>query len=110
MALLLFAFGGWQDSLLPTGEVREPRRTIPFALGTGLLGCAAIYMLLQFIVVTTIGANISDAPLPATAAVLLGRSGAAFVTVAALVSIYGWISASMLYAPRLAYSLAAQGD
>lgn len=110
MALLLFAFGGWEDSLLPTGEVREPRRTIPFGLGTGLLGCAAIYMLLQFIVVTTIGANISDAPLPATAAVLLGRSGAAFVTVAALVSIYGWISASMLYAPRLAYSLAAQGD
>src|SRR5262249_36529192 len=27
-----------------------------------------------------------------------------------LVSIYGWISASMLYAPRLAYSLSAQGD
>jgi len=26
MALLLFAFGGWEDSLLPTGEVREPRR------------------------------------------------------------------------------------
>jgi APA family basic amino acid/polyamine antiporter len=110
MALLLFAFGGWEDSLLPTGEVREPRRTIPFGLGMGLLGCAAIYMLLQFIVVTTIGTRISDAPLPATASVLLGRGGAAFVTIAALVSIYGWISASMLYAPRLAYSLAAQGD
>ena len=110
MALLLFAFGGWEDSLLPTGEVREPRRTIPFGLGMGLLGCAAIYMLLQFIVVTTIGTSISDALLPATAAVLLGRGGAAFVTIAALVSIYGWISASMLYAPRLAYSLAAQGD
>jgi amino acid transporter len=110
MALLLFAFAGWEDSLLPTGEVIEPRRTIPFALWMGLLGCAAIYMLLQFIVVATIGTNISDAPLPATASVLLGRGGAAFVTVAALVSIYGWISASMLYAPRLAYSLAAQGD
>lgn len=110
MALLLFVFGGWEDSLLPTGEVREPRRTIPFGLGMGLLGCAAIYMLLQFIVVTTIGTNISDAPLPAAASVLLGRGGAAFVTIAALVSIYGWISASMLYAPRLAYSLAAQGD
>jgi basic amino acid/polyamine antiporter, APA family len=30
--------------------------------------------------------------------------------ITALVSIYGWISASMLYAPRLAYSLSAQGD
>jgi basic amino acid/polyamine antiporter, APA family len=31
MALLLFAFGGWEDSILPTGEIREPRRTIPSA-------------------------------------------------------------------------------
>src|SRR5262249_4717670 len=110
MALLLFAFGGWEDSLLPTGEIREPRRTIPFGLGVGLLGCAVIYMLLQFIVVATIGTKNTDAPLPATASVLLGRAGAVFVVIAALVSIYGWISASMLYAPRLAYSLSAQGD
>lgn len=110
MALLLFAFGGWEDSLLPTGEIREPRRTIPFGLGVGLLGCAMIYMLLQFIVVATIGTNNTDAPLPATASVLLGRGGAVFVVSAALISIYGWISASMLYAPRLAYSLSAQGD
>jgi amino acid transporter len=110
MALLLFAFGGWEDSILPTGEIREPRRTIPFGLGMGLVGCAAIYMLLQFIVVATIGTTSTDAPLTATASVLLGRGGAAFVVIAALVSIYGWISASMLYAPRLAYSLSAQGD
>jgi APA family basic amino acid/polyamine antiporter len=110
MALLLFAFGGWEDSLLPAGEVREPRRTIPFGLGMGLLGSAVIYMLVQFIVVATIGTKISDAPLQATASALLGRGGAAFVTIAALISIYGWISASMLYAPRLAYSLSAQGD
>jgi len=110
MALLLFAFGGWEDSILPTGEIKEPRRTIPFGLGMGLVGCAAIYMLLQFIVVATIGTTSTDAPLTATASVLLGRGGAAFVVIAALVSIYGWISASMLYAPRLAYSLSAQGD
>jgi amino acid transporter len=110
MALLLFAFGGWEDSLLPAGEIREPRHTVPFGLGMGLLGCAAIYMLLQFIVVATIGTRSTDAPLTATASVLLGRGGAALVVIAALVSIYGWISASMLYAPRLAYSLSAQGD
>jgi basic amino acid/polyamine antiporter, APA family len=110
MALLLFAFGGWEDSILPTGEIREPRRTIPFGLGIGLVGCAAIYMLLQFIIVATVRTTSTDAPLTATASVLLGRGGAAFVVIAALVSIYGWISASMLYAPRLAYSLSAQGD
>jgi amino acid transporter len=110
LVLLVFAFGGWEDGLLATGEIREPPRTIPFGLRTGLLACAALYMLLQFITVTTIGAKISDRPLAETASVLLGRGGATFVAVAVLLSTYGWISAAMLYGPRLAYSLAAQGD
>lgn len=67
-------------------------------------------MLLQFITVTTIGTKPTDTPLQEAAAVLPGHRGAEFVTVAALVSIYGWISGAMLYAPRLVYSLAAQGD
>jgi basic amino acid/polyamine antiporter, APA family len=110
MVLLVFAYGGWEDGLLPGGEVKETRRTIPFGLGIGLLSSAAIYMLLQFITVATIGTKTTGRPLAETASVLLGRGGAAFVTVAVLVSTYGWISAAMLYAPRLAYSLAAQGD
>src|SRR5215472_1594713 len=110
MVFLLFAFGGWEDALVPTGEINEPRRSIPFGLGTGLFTTAVIYMLLQFITVATIGTKPTDAPLQETAAVLIGSRGAAFVNIAALVSIYGWISAAMLYAPRLAYSLAAQGD
>ena len=34
MALLavLFAYGGWEDALVPSGEVKEPRRVLPFAL------------------------------------------------------------------------------
>jgi len=67
-------------------------------------------MLLQFITVATIGDKITGRPLADVASVLLGRRGATFVTLAALISMYGWISAAMLYGPRLAYSLAAQGD
>src|SRR5262249_49590134 len=36
IVLLMFPLSGWEESLIPTGEVREPRRTIPFALSTGL--------------------------------------------------------------------------
>ncbi len=110
MVFLLFTIGGWEGALIPTGEIREPTRTIPFGLTAGLLACAVTYMLLQFVTVVTIGTKMTDAPLPEVASILLGRSGVAFVTVAALVSIYGWISGAILYAPRLAYALAAQGD
>ena len=110
MVLLVFAFGGWEDGLLATGEIKEPRRTIPFGLGTGLIACALLYTFLQFITVATIGTNPTDRPLQDSASLLLGRSGAIFVTIAILISTYGWISAAMLYGPRLAYSLAARGD
>jgi amino acid transporter len=110
IVLLLFAYGGWEDTLVPAGEINEPRRTIPFGLGTALFTSAVIYMLLQFITVATIGTKATATPLQEVAAVLLARGGATFVTIAALVSVYGWISGAMLYAPRLTYSLAAQGD
>ena len=110
MVFLLFAFSGWEGALIPTGEIREPRRTIPFGVGAGLLACVAIYTLLQFITVATIGTKMTDRPLAETASVLLGHGGAAFVAIAVMVSTYGWISAALLYAPRLAYSLAAHGD
>jgi len=37
LVLLMFVYGGWEDGLIPTGEITEPRRTIPFGLATGLL-------------------------------------------------------------------------
>jgi basic amino acid/polyamine antiporter, APA family len=110
MVFGLFLFGGWEDALIPTGEICEPRRTIPFGLGTGLAACAALFVLLQFVTVATIGTKATDTPLPAAAAVLLGRGGALFVLIAAMVSISGWIAADLLNAPRLVYSLAAARD
>jgi APA family basic amino acid/polyamine antiporter len=109
LLLLVFAIGGWEGALIPAGEIREPRRTIPFGLTAGLIACAAIYMLLQFITVATIATTTTDRPLTDTASVLLGHGGTAFVSIAIMISPYGWISA-LLYDPRLLYSLAAQGD
>src|SRR6266852_5229502 len=58
MVLLLFVISGSENAVIPSGEIREPRRTIPFGLAAGLLACAAVFMLLQFITVATIGTKI----------------------------------------------------
>jgi amino acid transporter len=110
LVFLLFLYGGWEDSLIVAGEVKEPRRTIPFGLLVGLLICTGFYILLQFITLASIGTNVTERPLASVASVLIGRSGAALVAIAAMVSTYGWVSASLLNAPRLVYSFAAQGD
>jgi APA family basic amino acid/polyamine antiporter len=111
LALLMgFAYSGWEESLIPTGEVREPRRTIPFALVAGLIAAAAVYTLLQFVTVATVGPNATEQPLAQAAYVLVGRSGATLVSIAIMLATYGYMSANLLKDSRLAYSLAAQGD
>lgn len=109
LLLVVAAFGGWEDTLAPAGEVRDPRRTVPFALGSGLLIATALYTALQ-VVVTAVGGTATDHPVSDAAAVLLGPAGGTMVAVAAMLSTYGYLSADLVTAPRLLYSLAAQGD
>jgi amino acid transporter len=110
IVLLMFPLSGWEESLTPTGEVREPRRTIPFALWSGLTICAAVYTLLQFITVATVGPNVTEQPLTETAAALLGGAGVTLVSILIMLATYGYISGNLLNDPRLIYSLAVQGD
>jgi basic amino acid/polyamine antiporter, APA family len=110
LLLLIFAYGGFEDTLAPSGEVKEPRRTVPFALFTGLLICAVLYSLIQYVNVATIGTRISEYPLADTASMLLRSGGAVFVAAAVMISTYGWLSGNILTAPRIVYSFAANGD
>jgi basic amino acid/polyamine antiporter, APA family len=110
LLLLLYVFGGYEDSLAPMGEVKDPRKTVPFGLATGLLVCAIVYALLQFVSVAATGTMATDRPLVETAILLLGRGGALFVSVAVMISSYGYVAGSALNAPRIAYSFSAQGD
>jgi basic amino acid/polyamine antiporter, APA family len=110
LSLLVFSYGGSEDALVPAGEMKEPRRTVPFALLIGLLACMVVYTLLQFVTVAAIGASTTDRPLAETASVLLGRNGEMFVSIAVMISTYGWLSGGILNLPRLACSLASGGD
>ncbi len=110
LLLLLFVYGGAEDTLAPMGEVKEPRRTVPFALATGLLVTATVYALLQFVTVATIGTTATDRPLVEAASILIGRGGAMFVTIAVMVSTYGIVAGCTLNAARAAYAFSTHGD
>lgn len=110
LLLVIFAYEGYEDTVVPSGEVKNPRKNIPFALFTGMAACMAVYTLLQFVTVATIGNHATDRPLGTVAAVLLGPGGETFVAIAVMLSVYGYISAAILNAPRLASAFAANGD
>jgi amino acid transporter len=109
--LLVFAYGGFEAALLPLGEAKDPRRDAPLALFTALGLCALLYTLVQVVVIAVLpDPGASDRPLAAAAQVFLGPLGAGLMAAGALVSVYGYLAASMVNVPRLTYAMAAEGD
>ena len=107
----VFGFGGFEDVLAATGEVKQPTRSVAFALVVSLLTCAVIYVLIQcvtsaFLDRTTVGTR----PLASLAVMLFGHAGGRFVAIAAMISTSGAIAATVLAIPRLTASMAQRGD
>jgi APA family basic amino acid/polyamine antiporter len=111
IVLLVFAFGGFDGIVNVGGEMKDPRRDVPFALLGGLAVVALVYTLVQVVVLGTLPLNsTTDRPLAAAARVFLGPAGAAFMSVAALISVYGHLSSQMVFTPRLTLGLAEHDD
>ena len=111
LLLLFFAYGGYETSLISSGEAKDPRSDAPFALFVGLGVVAFLYTVLQLTVVGVLPDPAhSERPLADVARTLLGEPGAVLVAVGALISVFGFLSAYLLTASRSIYSLAEWGD
>lgn len=111
LLLLVFAFGGFESAVIPLAEARSPRRDAPLALLGGLGLAALLYLLAQLTVLASLpDPGATSRPLAESARVLLGDTGAAIITVTALISVYGWLASNMLAVPRLSMAMAERGD
>jgi APA family basic amino acid/polyamine antiporter len=109
--LLVFAYGGFETALTPLGEAKNPQRDVAFALFMSLITCTVLYTAIQWVVIGILPDPAhSERPLADVARLALGPGGAAFVSVGALVSVYGYLSANLLGVPRITFALAENGD
>jgi amino acid transporter len=109
--LLVFAYGGFEGALLPLGEAKHPRRDAPLALAVALGTCAVVYTLVQVVVMGALPYGTqTDRPLAEAARVFLGNAGAGLVTLAGLLSTYGYLASQTLNLPRLTFALAEHED
>src|SRR5690606_39475120 len=77
MLLLVFAFTGFETATVPAGEVRDPRRTLPFAILAALAVIVPLYVLVQVVSIGTLpGLAASTRPLADAAAAFAGPLGA----------------------------------
>jgi APA family basic amino acid/polyamine antiporter len=111
MLLLVFAYGGFEAALTPMGEAKDPKRDVAFGLFVALITCTALYFALQWAVVGLLpNPAQSERPLADVARLMFGNWGAAFITVGALISVYGYLGANLLAVPRITFALAERGD
>ena len=108
--LLIFAFGGFENASVPAEEAKNPRRDLPFALITAIALTAVLYISIQIVALGTLPGLAKDAtPLASSAARFLGPAGGAVVTLGAVVSTIGSLSALVLVGPRILYSFGQAG-
>lgn len=109
--LLIFAYGGFEGSLIVMAEAKDPRRDAAFGLFVALITCTLVYTLSQWVVVRVLpDAAHSARPLADAARMIMGRIGAGFIAVGALLSTYGYLSANMITVPRITYALGEKRD
>ena len=104
--LWIFAFGGFEATLITAGEARDPAHDGPKALVTAVAIITLLYLLIQWTVLVVPGAAASSRPLADAGRFLLGGTGAALVTAAALLAASGHVPGSMFAASRLSYAMA----
>lgn len=109
--LLIYAFVGFEASVVIAGETKEPGKTIPFGLIIGLAVVTVLYIAIQIVAIGTLpGLATSEKPIADAASSFLGPLGAAFITVGVLISIFGNLNVGVLSSTRLLFAMAEQRD
>jgi APA family basic amino acid/polyamine antiporter len=104
-----FAYGGWQTACFVAGEVREPRKNLPRGLLLGVLGVIVVYLSVNYVCVHALGADgLAQTKTPASAVMrlALGSKGGRFIAAGIAISTIGFLSQSMLTAPRVYFAMA----
>ena len=109
MVSVLWTFDGWIFITYVAGEVKNPGRNIPLSLIFCMLIVVTIYLLLNYVLIYTLGftgMNGSDLVVSDAAFVFLGNKGAAIVTLIILISLIGANNGFVLTSARINYAMA----
>ena len=110
--IVIFAFMGIESAVAPSGEVRNPSRTVPRAVFLALLGVCVLYLAVQAVAQGILGAGLAGSkitPLAAAAGAAVGEPGRMVLLAGATVSMLGLLCGAGLVNPRIVFALARDG-
>jgi APA family basic amino acid/polyamine antiporter len=112
MVPVLFAYGGWQTANFIAAEIKEPKKNLPRGLLIGMLGVMVLYSAVNWVCLRSLGPQaLAATSTPATAVMrmALGPRGASLIAAAIAISTLGFLSQSILTAPRVYFAMADDG-
>ena len=112
MVPVLFAYGGWQTASFVSGEMRDPKRDLPKGLLIGVVGVIVLYLTVSYVCLRVLGLGGLEATRTPASDVMrqaLGDRGARLIALGIAISTVGFLSQSMLTAPRVYYAMAKDG-
>lgn len=104
MVAVFWSFDGWYAVTNLAGEMRRPERDLPIAIVAGTLAVTLLYVLMNVVYVRALpvaAIGESERIGEAAATALFGPLGGRLISAAVLVSIFGCISSTILYAARI---------
>lgn len=109
---VLWTYDGWYSVNCTAEEIRAPHKTIPLSLLIGTMGVAAIYLFMNVIYLVALPIEklsgvVRVGELAASA--MFGPKAAVPVAAAIMVAVFGCLSATILYGPRVYYAMAEDG-
>ena len=110
MALVMFAYSGMETALVPSGELRDPARSVPRAALAAIALVVLLYVGVQVVTQGVLGATASASKVPlADAAGALWAPGRTLLLATACVSMTGFLMGNLLGTSRLLFALGRDG-
>jgi basic amino acid/polyamine antiporter, APA family len=110
--LIFFAFQGLEEALSPSGEIKDPGRTVPRAIFGAVGVLIFLYVALQIVSQGVLGGELgrhTSAPLAEVAARIAGPRGRALMLLGVVLSVFGSLAAGMIQNPRSFFLMAQNG-
>ncbi len=112
VAIVLFTYDGWIDASNVAGEVKNPNRNFPIAMGVGVVLITLIYLLVNFAFLRVVPLEAMRANptlvAPTVAKAAFGDIGGTTLNLLMWISIFGALGGLIMTLPRLFYAAAAE--
>jgi len=109
--LLLYAFAGFENMVVPAGEMNNPKRSVPLALCLVMAVVSVVYISVYCVATGTFTEIAGHGnPVAAAAGQFMGPVGGLFIAVGICLSVLGTNAVTALINPRRFYAMAERRD